>query len=103
LVKVSLAKFYNTYKHRKTPLNDHERLLAQKRAEIVNFVISLLERGTPLAQPFQVEEKHTGTMVSTTLYDEIKDYTIQVKIQIQRVLNSTHRGIERILEMFPNV
>jgi len=33
LVKVSLAKFYNTLKHKaKGSMSDHERLLAQKRS-----------------------------------------------------------------------
>lgn len=42
-------------------------------------------------------------MVATTLHQEIKTYTIQVKVQIQQVLNTTHKGIERILELFPEV
>jgi len=42
-------------------------------------------------------------MVVTTLYDEIKTYVVQVKVQIQRVIGGTHKGIEKILEMFPNV
>jgi hypothetical protein len=41
--------------------------------------------------------------VTTSLYEEIKTYTIQVKVQIQRVLATIHKGIERILEKFPNV
>lgn len=32
-------------------------------------------------------------MVTTTLYEEIKTYTIQVKVQIQRVIGTTHKGI----------
>ena len=42
-------------------------------------------------------------MTSTSLFDEIKICTIQVKIQIQRVVGSTHKGIQRILDMFPDV
>jgi hypothetical protein len=44
LVKISLAMFYSTLKHKKQ-FDDHERIQAQKRAEIVNFIISLVERG----------------------------------------------------------
>jgi hypothetical protein len=69
----------------------------------VNFIISLLEVGAALEQPFRVEDKSTGTLITTTLYEEIKAYTIQVKIQIQRVIGTTHKGIEKIIEMFPNV
>ena len=43
LVKISLAMFYSTLKQKK-PHEDQERLQAQKRAEIVNFIISLIER-----------------------------------------------------------
>jgi len=41
LVKISLAMFYSTLKHKKQ-LDDQERIQAQKRAEIVNFIISLI-------------------------------------------------------------
>ena len=44
LVKISLAMFYSTLKHKKQ-FDDHERIQAQKRAEIVNFIISLIQRG----------------------------------------------------------
>jgi hypothetical protein len=43
LVKISLAMFYSTLKHKKQ-YEDQERLQAQKRAEIVNMIISLIER-----------------------------------------------------------
>lgn len=43
LVKISLAMFYSSLKHKKS-FDDQERIQAQKRAEIVNFVISLIER-----------------------------------------------------------
>ncbi len=35
--------FYSSLKHKKQ-FDDHERIQAQKRAEIVNFIISLIER-----------------------------------------------------------
>ena len=41
LVKISLAMLYSTLKHKK-PYEDQERLQAQKRAEIINFIISLI-------------------------------------------------------------
>ena len=50
-------------------MTDQERLLAQKRAEIVNFIISLLDRGEALEVPFKVEDKGSGGLVTTTLYD----------------------------------
>ena len=84
-------------------MNDHERLLAQKRSEIVNFIITLLDRGAVLDQPFRVEDKTNGGQTMTSLYEEIKTYVIQVKVQIQRIIGGTHKGIERILELFPNV
>lgn len=43
LVKISLAMFYSSLKHKKQ-FDDHERIQAQKRAEIINFIISLIER-----------------------------------------------------------
>jgi hypothetical protein len=35
--------FYSTLKHKKQ-LDDSERLQAQKRSEIINFIINLVER-----------------------------------------------------------
>lgn len=35
-------------------MNDHERLQSQKRAEIINLILDLLERGTPLTQPLKL-------------------------------------------------
>jgi hypothetical protein len=45
-VKISLAILYSTFKEKKGDkiITDQERLNAQKRAEIVNFIISLIER-----------------------------------------------------------
>lgn len=43
-------------------MNDQERLHAQKRAEIVNFIISLIERG------------------NGDLNERIKEYVIHLKI-----------------------
>jgi hypothetical protein len=75
--------FYSSLKHKKQ-FDDHERIQAQKRAEIVNFIISLIERA------------------NNELNEEIKSLVIHVKIQIQNRLNLTHKGIERILGYFPD-
>lgn len=40
---------------------------------------------------------------SGDLNERIKEYAIHLKLEIQRKLGRTHKGIERILEMFPNV
>lgn len=50
-------------------MNDSERLQAQKRAEIINFVLTLLDKGPVLEQPFRIEDKQTGSMVTTNLYE----------------------------------
>jgi hypothetical protein len=86
-VKISLAILYSTLKERRgdKTMSEQERLQAQKRAEIVNFIVGLVERG------------------SSDLNDRIKEYAIHLKIEIQRKLGRTHKGIERILELFPNV
>lgn len=87
LVKISLAILYSTLKERRgeRPQSDQERLQAQKRAEIVNLIVGLVDRG------------------SGELNERIKEYAIHLKLEIQRKLGKTHKGIERILEMFPNV
>lgn len=55
--------FYSTLKHKKQ-FDDHERIQAQKRAEIINFIISLIERQ------------------NNELNEEIKNLVVHVKIQI---------------------
>ena len=75
--------FYSSLKHKKQ-FDDHERIQAQKRAEIINFIISLIERA------------------NNELNEEIKSLVIHVKIQIQNRLNLAHKGIERILGYFPD-
>lgn len=35
-------------------MNDQERLQSQKRAEIINLILDLLEKGTPLTQPLKL-------------------------------------------------
>lgn len=73
--------FYSTLKAKKQ-FNDQERLQAQKRAEIVNFIISLIERG------------------NHQLNEDIKDLVIHVKLQIQNRLAIQHKGIDRILGFY---
>jgi len=55
--------FYSTLKHKKQ-FDDHERIQAQKRAEIINFIISLIERQ------------------NNELNEEIKNLVVHVKVQI---------------------
>ena len=66
-------------------MGEQERMHAQKRAEIVNFIISLVERGIP------------------QLNESIKEFVVHLKVEIQNKLGTTHRGIDKILSMFPNV
>lgn len=66
-------------------MTDQERLQAQKRAEIVNLIVELVERG------------------SEDLNARIREYAVHLKIEIQRKLGRTHKGIDRILDLFPGV
>lgn len=84
LVKISLAMLYSTLKNKK-PYEDQELLQAQKRAEIINFIISLIERS------------------NSELNEEIKNLVVHVKVQILNRLGIEHRGIERILGFFSDV
>lgn len=76
--------FYSTLKQRK-PYEEQERLQAQKRAEIVNMIISLIQKS------------------NSELNEEIKNLVVHVKVQIQRRLKTEHRGIQRILGYFQGV
>ena len=66
--------FYSTLKQKKSN-DDQERLQAQKRAEIVNMIISLIER------------------YNEELNEEIKALVIHVKAQILNRLDTEHKGI----------
>jgi len=35
----------------------------------VNFIISLLEAGVALEHPFKMEDKSTGSLMTTTLFE----------------------------------